>query len=73
MFDHPEQIRTLATIHRQEMKAEIDHWRLATAVLKAQQPAHKHPSNKLGALGTSISQLVHKWRRPTWEVVVKHG
>lgn len=73
MFQHPDQIMTLAQINRQEMKAEIDHWHLATAVMKAQQPANKHRPNKLGALRTSISQFFHKWSQPTWEVVVKHG
>jgi len=73
MFYHPEQIRTLATINRQEMKAEIDRWRLATAVMQAQQATSKQQSSKLDILRTLVGQFFHKLSRPTWETVVKPG
>lgn len=73
MFDQPEQIRTLATIHRQAIKAEIDHWRLATAVLKAQRATSKDQPSQLDKLCTLVGQFFHKLARPTWATAGKHS
>jgi len=73
MLHHPDQIMALANINRQEMKAEIDHLRLSTAVMKAQQPANQHQPSRLSALHTLVGQYFHKWSWPRWEVVVKHS
>lgn len=73
MLHHPEQIRTLATIHRQAIKAEIDHWRLATAVLKAQQGTSQDQPSQLDKLRTLVGQFFHKLSRPTWATAGKHS
>lgn len=73
MFRHPDQLMTLHTIHLAELQAEGNEWRLATAIMKAQQPASPHQLNKLATLRNRVSQFFHKRAQPTWQAAVKPG
>lgn len=73
MFEHPDQLMTLATNHLHELKVEHQQWQFATKLMQAQQTAHQHQLHKLGSLRNLISQFLTKLAPPIGETIVKQG